>query len=59
MARSPNLDDDLDFLLDRALRGEGEIDESLRARLSQAFPALRAPLPPAEGRAAAPKNSEP
>ena len=31
MARSPNLDDDLDSLLDRALRGEGEIDESLRA----------------------------
>jgi len=56
VARTPNLDDDLDFLLDRALRGEGEIDESLRARLSQAFPALRVPLPPAEGRAAAPKT---
>jgi len=41
VARSPNLEDDLDSLLDRALRGEGEIDEKLRARLSQAFPALK------------------
>ena len=42
MARPPNLEDDLDSLLDRALRGEGDItDEKLRARLSQAFPALR------------------
>ena len=46
MARPPNLEDDLDFLLDRALRGEGEIDERLRARLSQAFPALKPPGPP-------------
>ena len=45
MARTPNLEDDLDSLLDRALRGEGEIDDKLRARLSQAFPALK--IPPA------------
>ncbi len=45
MARPPNLEDDLDSLLDRALRGEGEIDEKLRARLSMAFPALK-PGPP-------------
>jgi signal transduction histidine kinase len=42
VARPPNLEDDLDSLLDRALRGEGDItDEKLRARLSQAFPALK------------------
>ena len=41
MARPPNLEDDLDSLLDRALRGEGEIDDKLRARLSMAFPALK------------------
>jgi signal transduction histidine kinase len=43
VARSPNLEDDLDSLLDRALRGEGEIDEKMRARLSMAFPALKVP----------------
>lgn len=43
MARTPNLEDDLDSLLDRALRGESEIDDKLRARLSQAFPALKVP----------------
>lgn len=43
MARPPNLEDDLDSLLDRALRGEGEIDDKLRARLSMAFPALKLP----------------
>jgi signal transduction histidine kinase len=43
VARTPNLEDDLDSLLDRALRGEGEIDDKLRARLSQAFPALKVP----------------
>lgn len=43
MAKPPNLEDDLDSLLDKALRGEGEIDDKLRARLSQAFPALKAP----------------
>jgi len=46
VARPPNLEDDLDSLLDRALRGEGEIDEKLRARLSQAFPALKPTAPP-------------
>lgn len=46
MAKPPNLEDDLDSLLDRALRGEGEIDDKLRARLSQAFPALKVPAPP-------------
>lgn len=45
MARPPNLEDDLDSLLDRALRGEGEIDDKLRARLSMAFPALKGPGP--------------
>lgn len=49
MARPPNLEDDLDSLLDRALRGEGEIDEKLRARLSQAFPALKPTAPPPAG----------
>jgi signal transduction histidine kinase len=43
VARPPNLEDDLDSLLDRALRGEGEIDDKLRARLSMAFPALKIP----------------
>ena len=62
MAKPPNLEDDLDSLLDRALRGEGEIDDKLRARLSQAFPALRpqpgpgaAPATPAKP-AAAPRT---
>ena len=55
MARPPNLEDDLDSLLDRALRGEGEIDEKLRARLSQAFPALKVP----QGAAPAQKGAAP
>lgn len=55
MARTPNLDDDLDSLLDRALRGEGDVtDEKLRARLSQAFPALRPPIGSPGGRPPAP-----
>ena len=55
MARTPNLDDDLDSLLDRALRGEGDvIDEKMRARLSMAFPALKPPQQVPVGRAAAP-----
>lgn len=55
MARAPNLDDDLDSLLDRALRGEGDVtDEKLRARLSMAFPALKVPQPAPAGRAPAP-----
>ena len=54
MARTPNLEDDLDSLLDRALRGEGEIDDKMRARLSMAFPALKAPLA-----AATPKTGSP
>lgn len=54
MARTPNLEDDLDSLLDRALRGEGDVtDEKLRARLSQAFPALKAPLQAPAARATA------
>jgi len=60
VARPPNLEDDLDLLLDRALKGEGEIDEKLRARLSQAFPALKpqgAPATPA--RPAAPAKTPP
>ena len=75
MARPPNLEDDLDSLLDRALRGEGEIDEKLRARLSQAFPALKPqagsplaagppsvtsqPAPPAAKAAAPPRTPPP
>lgn len=63
MAKTPNLEDDLDSLLDRALRGEGEIDDKLRARLSQAFPALKpggpvAPATPPKA-AAAPKTPAP
>ncbi|MBK9965385.1 MAG: PAS domain-containing protein [Holophagales bacterium] len=57
MARTPNLEDDLDSVLDRALRGEGDItDEQLRARLSQAFPALK---PPAGRASAAPPATPP
>ncbi len=61
MARTPNLDDDLDSLLDRALRGEGDVtDEKLRARLSHGVPRAEAaaagsrrPGPGAAGDAAA------
>ncbi len=63
MARPPNLDDDLDSLLDRALRGEGEIDDKLRARLSQAFPALKVPAAPVaagpDAKIAAPPSTPP
>ena len=52
VTRPPGLDTDLDFLLDRALRGEGEVDEALRARLSQAFPALKVPPPDIRAEAA-------
>jgi len=55
VARPPNIDDDLDSLFDRALRGDGSIDESMRARLSQAFPALKVPAP--AGRPAAPPKT--
>lgn len=60
MAKPPNLEDDLDSLLDKALKGEGEIDDKLRARLSQAFPALKPSSGPAgpgaTAKAAAPKT---
>jgi len=60
VARTPNLDDDLDSLLDRALRGEGDVtDEKLRARLSQAFPALRPPVVSPDGRPAPPPAAPP
>lgn len=60
MARTPNLDDDLDSLLDRALRGEGDVtDEKLRARLSQAFPALRPPVGSPGSRSASPAAATP
>jgi len=60
VARTPNLEDDLDSLLDRALRGEGDItDEKLRARLSQAFPALKPPLQVPAGGAWAPPATPP
>ena len=66
MARTPNLEDDLDSLLDRALRGDGDVtDEKLRARLSQAFPALKPPVqapavrPPAPAAPAAAATARP
>lgn len=58
MTRPPNLEDDLDNLLDRALRGEAELDDNLRARLSQAFPALKPPQGTAP-KAAPPKTPPP
>jgi signal transduction histidine kinase len=66
VARTPNLEDDLDSLLDRALRGDGDVtDEKLRARLSQAFPALKPPVqapavrPPAPAAPAAAATARP